>query len=100
VSSNYGLTYRKEALKFLEKQSQDTQDRIRNGLKGLINNPPLGDIKKLTNRELYRLRVGSSIWRGAPCYAVASNGTGRPYLCRCLHFGGVGGAEAPCQGWS
>jgi mRNA interferase RelE/StbE len=53
------LTYRKEALKFLEKQNPDTQNRIRNGLKGLVNNPPLGDIKKLTNRELYRLRIGS-----------------------------------------
>jgi mRNA interferase RelE/StbE len=59
VSSNYRLTYRKEALKFLEKQSPDTQNRIKNGLKGLVNNPPLGDIKKLTNRELYRLRIGS-----------------------------------------
>ncbi len=48
------IKYSKQALKFLQKQDKITQKRI---LKA-INLLPLGDVKKLQNKNGYRFRVG------------------------------------------
>lgn len=47
MSSGYKLTYHKEAVKFIAKQEKAIQERIVQGLKGLLNIPPAGDIKPM-----------------------------------------------------
>ena len=47
MSSDYTLTYRKEAVKYIAKQEKAVQERIAQGLRGLLNNPPTGDIKQM-----------------------------------------------------
>lgn len=60
VSSDYKLIYHKSALKFISKQEKSVQKRIAEGLKGLLEIPPEGDIKSMKGyTELYRLRVGT-----------------------------------------
>jgi len=60
VSLTFKLIYHKRAIKFLEKQESVVQKRIANGLRGLTNRPPIGDIKPLQGKErLMRLRVGT-----------------------------------------
>ena len=60
VSSDYTLTYRKEAVKYIAKQEKAVQERIAQGLRGLLNNPPTGDIKQMKGYiGLYRLRIGT-----------------------------------------
>lgn len=49
------IYYSKQAEKFLKKQDVPTRNRIRTA----IHNLPSGDVKKLQNRNGYRLRVGS-----------------------------------------
>lgn len=51
----YQITYSKKAIKFLQKQSPETQKRIIDAIEKL----PAGDIKKMQNRSGYRLRVGN-----------------------------------------
>ena len=48
------ITYTKEAQKFLKRQPPNTANRIMDAIERL----PFGDVKKLKNSELYRLRVG------------------------------------------
>lgn len=48
------IQYSKQAIKFLNKQTQATKRRIVNA----INLLPQGDVKKLSGRNGYRLRVG------------------------------------------
>lgn len=60
MSSNYKLIYHKDAVKFLAKQEKVAQERIAQGMKGLLVIPPNGDIKTMKGRQgLYRLRIGS-----------------------------------------
>lgn len=60
MNSNYELSYHKAALKFLAKQEQSVQERISEGVSGLLKIPPEGDIRLMKGyRELYRLRVGT-----------------------------------------
>jgi mRNA interferase RelE/StbE len=60
VSLDYKLIYHKDAVKFLAKQEKAAQERIAQGLKGLLVIPPHGDIKPMKGRQgLYRLRIGS-----------------------------------------
>lgn len=60
MSLTFKLIYHKRAIKFLEKQESVVQKRIANGLRGLTNRPPIGDIKPLQGKErLMRLRVGT-----------------------------------------
>ena len=49
------IKYSKQAVKFLNKQTQSARQRIVSA----INRIPEGDIVKLQGRENYRLRVGS-----------------------------------------
>jgi mRNA interferase RelE/StbE len=46
------------AAKYLERMSEPTKSRIKDAIAGLSNEPPTGDIKKLTDSDGYRLRVG------------------------------------------
>lgn len=48
------IIYSKQAVKFLKKQDVPTRKRIVKA----IENLPLGDVKKLQDRDGYRLRVG------------------------------------------
>lgn len=59
MSIRYKLTYHRSAVKFLSKQDKTSQERISSGLKGLLNIPPVGDIRLLKGYDsLYRLRIG------------------------------------------
>lgn len=59
MSSTYQLTLSREAIKFLKKQEKSVQLRISNALKGLLIQPPIGDIKPLRgNKGQLRLRIG------------------------------------------
>lgn len=50
----------KQAIKFLKKQERNVSDRIHAALKGLLEIPPIGDIKKMKGTgNTYRLRVGN-----------------------------------------
>lgn len=60
MSSGYRLTYHRDAVKFLAKQEKAVQERIVRGLKGLIKNPPCGDIKPMKGKQyFYCLRIGT-----------------------------------------
>lgn len=48
------IKYSKQAIKFLDKQNEETKSRI----KKAINKLPLGDVKKLKGSDYYRLRIG------------------------------------------
>ncbi|GHV33510.1 hypothetical protein FACS18949_07650 [Clostridia bacterium] len=46
--------------KYIQRLDKTTAARIKTALKGLGNDPPDGDIKKLTGKRAeYRLRIGS-----------------------------------------
>ena len=57
------VRYTKEALKFLARLDKRSAQRIREGIKGLTEKPPIGDIKVMKGYSdgTKRLRVGS--WR-------------------------------------
>ncbi|MGG6313644.1 type II toxin-antitoxin system RelE family toxin [Paenibacillus macerans] len=60
MSLVYKLIYHKEALKFIAKQEKIMQERIAEGLKGLLVIPPVGDIRRMKGDSgLYRLRIGT-----------------------------------------
>jgi len=60
VNSGYRLIYHRDAVKFISKQEKAVQERIAQGLKGLIAIPPQGDIKPMKGYQgLYRLRIGT-----------------------------------------
>ncbi len=60
MSSDYKLIYHKDALKALAKNERAVQERIAQGLIGLLTIPPKGDIKPVKGHQgLYRLRVGT-----------------------------------------
>lgn len=48
------IKYSKQASKFLDKQKEDTRQRIKSAIESL----PKGDVKKLQGSNYYRLRVG------------------------------------------
>ena len=48
------IQYSKQAVKFLQKQTKQVQQRIISA----INKLPAGDVKRMQGSELYRLRVG------------------------------------------
>jgi len=53
------IEYRKEALKNLSGYNRPIREKILNDINGLTENPPVGDIKPMTDRENeYRLRSG------------------------------------------
>ena len=47
-----------KATKYLKGLSEPSKGRIKSALKKLEQNPPQGDIKSLSGREGFRLRVG------------------------------------------
>ena len=55
------IRYSKKALKFLAKQEKATVTRIRQGIAGLTQKPPVGDMKPMEgyNDGTMRLRVGT-----------------------------------------
>lgn len=67
------IKYSKDALRFLAKLDKKSVARIREAIKGLTFQPPIGDIKLMQgysdNRK--RLRVGS--WRIIYKYGVDAN---------------------------
>lgn len=60
MSSGCRLIYHKAALKYLAKQEKFVQERIASGLRGLLEDPPIGDIKPMKGHAgLYRSRIGT-----------------------------------------
>jgi mRNA interferase RelE/StbE len=60
MSSIYQLTLSRESVKFLKKQEKNIQLRISKALRGLTEQPPLGDIKPLKGKKgQLRLRIGT-----------------------------------------
>lgn len=55
------IRYSKDAIKFLSKLDKKSVARIREAIKGLTLNPPVGDIKPMNGYDdgRKRLRVGS-----------------------------------------
>ncbi len=58
--SGLQITYSKTAVKVIANLDRDMKQRIKNGIEGLIEVPPKGDIKQMhgSNPLLYRLRIG------------------------------------------
>jgi mRNA interferase RelE/StbE len=56
----YSVRFTKDALRFLEKQNQKTTNRILEKIKDLAKDPYASNnnVKRLTGRDGYRLRVG------------------------------------------
>ncbi|MEG0502563.1 MAG: type II toxin-antitoxin system RelE/ParE family toxin [Cellulosilyticaceae bacterium] len=53
------IFYSKVAVKMINSMDKPTKQRIRNGILGLIEVPPKGDIKNMQGIEgMYRLRIG------------------------------------------
>lgn len=54
------IIYSKSAVKTIKLLDKNIKERIKNGIEGLIENPPKGDIKQLQgiNPIIYRLRIG------------------------------------------
>jgi mRNA interferase RelE/StbE len=46
------------AVKYLDRLNEPIKGRIKAGLQKLADNPPQGDIKKMSGRKDYRLRIG------------------------------------------
>lgn len=60
MGSGYKLIYHREVVKFIARQEKQIQERIAQGLKGLLTIPPTGDIKPMKGYVgLYRLRIGT-----------------------------------------
>ena len=56
----YKLIYHRDAVKFIAKQEKVNQERIAQGLKGLLIIPPHGNIKPMKGYlDLYRLQIGN-----------------------------------------
>jgi len=51
------VVFERKAVKGLERLNEPLKSRLAEALKGLEKEPPEGDIKRLVNREDYRLRV-------------------------------------------
>jgi plasmid stabilization system len=54
------VQYSRKALKFINAADRITQQRIKEGVDGLLETPPKGDIKVMQGQPVgtYRLRVG------------------------------------------
>ena len=54
------VQYSRKALKFINAADRITQQRMKNGIDGLLEIPPKGDIKVMQGQPVgtYRLRVG------------------------------------------
>lgn len=54
------IIYSKSAVKSIKLLDEKMKQRIKDGIEGLLENPPLGDIKQLQeiNPINYRLRIG------------------------------------------
>ena len=51
MSLTYQVTLSRDSIKFLKKQEKAVQIRIAKAIKGLIIQPPMGDIKPLKGRN-------------------------------------------------
>ena len=54
------IIYSKTSVKAIKALDKNMKKRIKNGIEGLIESPPQGDIKQLQgiNPVIYRLRIG------------------------------------------
>jgi mRNA interferase RelE/StbE len=57
------IKYSRDALKFLDKQTKNSAQRIREAISGLTKNPPEGDIKPLQGFSDNRKRLRTGAWR-------------------------------------
>jgi len=51
----------KQAEKYFNRLDSNAKERIKEGIRGLLENPPIGNIKELKGefKGLYRLQIGS-----------------------------------------
>ena len=54
------IEFSRSAVKFLQSADRPTRERVKSGVLGLLQQPPIGDIKVLQgwNPPSYRLRIG------------------------------------------
>ena len=57
------IRYSKDAIKFLDKQSKKSVERIREAIAGLTKNPPEGDIALMKGYSDGRKRLREGSWR-------------------------------------
>ncbi len=57
------VRYTKDALKFLKKLDKKSADRIIEGINGLLQTPPKGDIKQMKGFTDMRMRLRIGGWR-------------------------------------
>ena len=72
------IEFSRSAAKFLQSADRPTRERIKAGILGLIQQPPIGDIEVLQGWKppSYRLRVG----RDRVVYSYLQRECGTPYL--------------------
>ncbi len=57
------IRYSKDAIKFLNKLTKKSVCRIRDAIQGLVESPPVGDIKALQGYKDGRMRLRVGAWR-------------------------------------
>lgn len=67
------IKYSKTALKFLYSLDKKSVERIRYGIQGLTQDPPVGDIKPMQGVKGGQMRLRIGTWRIIYKYANASN---------------------------
>ena len=67
--------FSKSAAHFIKSADKNTKQRIKRGIEGLMNNPPIGDIKPMKDwlPPSFRLRIGG--YRIIFSYREATDGT-------------------------
>ena len=72
------IEFSRTAAKFLQSADRPTRARIKAGILGLLQQPPIGDIKTLQGWKppSYRLRIG----KYRIIYNYQKNGSGEPFL--------------------
>ena len=59
MKNDIRIEYSKKAVKYINSLDNITKKRIKNGIEGLTEQPPKGDIKHLRSySDCYRLRIG------------------------------------------
>ena len=71
------IEFSRTAAKFLQSADRPTRDRMKAGILGLLQQPPIGDIKTLQGWKppSYRLRI----WKDRIIYTYQQNGRGEPF---------------------
>ena len=72
------IEFSRAAIKFIQSTDRPTRERVKSGILGLIQQPPIGDIKLLQGWKppSYRLRIG----KYRIIYSYLENKSGETYI--------------------